>query len=100
MIAILWRYRVVKGREPEFEEIYGSEGQWSRLFARDSSYLGTELLLGDDRTYLTIDRWEDRAGFDRFKAEFAGDYAALDARCDALTVDEQPIGTFEGVAGC
>ncbi len=100
MIAIFWRYRVANGREPEFEEIYGAEGQWSRLFTRASGYVGTELLRGEDGAYLTIDRWQDRAGFDRFKAEFADDYAALDARCESLTIEEQPIGIFDGVGEC
>jgi heme-degrading monooxygenase HmoA len=100
VIAILWRYQVAGGREPEFEEIYGAEGQWAQLFRRDSNYLGTELLRGEEGAYLTVDRWRDRASFSRFKADFAEDYSELDARCDALTLDEQPIGIFEGVAEC
>jgi heme-degrading monooxygenase HmoA len=100
LIATLWRYRVVAGREPEFERIYGPNGDWAQLFARASGYLGTELLRSADGAYLTIDRWRDRASLDRFKTEFGGDYAKLDAQCEALTLDEQEIGIFEGERDC
>jgi heme-degrading monooxygenase HmoA len=99
LIATLWRYRVAEGRDGEFERIYASDGEWAALFARAPGYLGTELLRGGDRDYVTIDRWHDRSSFDDFKASLGAEYAALDAKCEVLTLDEQHLGIFEGSAG-
>jgi hypothetical protein len=53
------------------------------------------LLREGDGRYATIDRWESGADFRLFKERFAGAYAVLDARCEALTEEETFIGEFE-----
>lgn len=99
MIVSIWRYRVLEGHEAEFERIYGPAGEWAQLFGRAAGYLGTELLRGGDSEYVTIDRWRDQASWDGFKAALGDEYLALDARCEALTVDEQALGLFEQAGG-
>ncbi len=88
------------GCAPEFERAYGPDGDWVRLFRRASGHLRTELLRDTDRParYLTIDVWESRAAWERFRARWAAEYAALDARCGALTTRETQLGGFDDVA--
>ena len=31
MIAIMWKFEVKNGREIEFEQLYGVEGEWTAL---------------------------------------------------------------------
>ena len=31
MIAVMWQFDVKKGREAEFEKLYGADGDWTAL---------------------------------------------------------------------
>jgi heme-degrading monooxygenase HmoA len=95
VIAILWTYRVEPSWAALFEAIYGPEGDWAQLFGQADGYRGTELLREDEGRYVTIDRWDSSEDFRLFKQHFAGAYALLDARCEALTEAEELIGEFE-----
>lgn len=96
MHVVAWRYRVAAGREADFERLYGTGGDWARLFRRSSDYLGTDLYRDTAHVdvYLTLDRWTSRAAYDDFLRHAHDDYAALDARGDALTVEEECLGTL------
>ena len=44
MFLIVWAFEAQPGREPEFERVYASDGDWSRLFTRSPHYKGSDLL--------------------------------------------------------
>ena len=94
MFIIVWEYIVSEGKETEFEKIYGSNGEWVRLFKLARGYLGTELFrdLNHSRHYITIDRWDSLSAFASFKEEYQNEYEAIDARCEFLTEHEINIG--------
>ncbi len=77
-----------------FEQAYGPEGEWVKLFGRDARYRGTRLLrdLGRERVYVTVDEWESREAYEAFREKYAADYDRLDSKCDKLTVREESIG--------
>ncbi|MBU8976853.1 antibiotic biosynthesis monooxygenase family protein [Lysobacter sp. FW306-1B-D06B] len=93
MHVIVWEYEVRPGSEAAFEAMYGADGDWVALFRTFPGYLGTELLRGDGR-YLTLDRWRSEQDYTAFRAHLPSRYAELDARGDALTLTERPLGTF------
>jgi heme-degrading monooxygenase HmoA len=99
MHVILWRYQVKRGREAEFEQTYGPEGSWTRLFRCGDGFMGTELLHddGDSGRYLTIDRWSSHAAYAVFQAQWQDAYQSLDRQCETLTEQEVPLGTFSSV---
>ena len=45
--------------------------------------------------YVTIDRWESEEAYRAFRARFAGEHDAVDRACEALTVEETPLGAYE-----
>ena len=101
MFVAIWRFRIDEPNRPRFEQAYGPEGAWARLFGRQPGYLGTELLLDEEApdagrgfTYVTIDRWRDRSDWLGFQVEHEADYRALDASCESLTAAEERIGAF------
>lgn len=99
MYVAIWRYRIEEANRPPFERAYGPEGDWARLFGRESGYLGTELLREEPQPddiagYVTIDRWEAEADWLGFMDRHETDYRALDTRCETLTAAEERIGTF------
>ena len=98
MLHIVWTYRIHPEQEAAFVEYYGPEGDWVRFFRQaGASYRGTTLLQDDvdPQRYLTIDVWEERADFDRFKRSHKAEYDEHDAHCARFTIDEKLIGYFE-----
>lgn len=92
--VIVWRYEVADANREAFERVYGRDGDWGRLFATAEGFIETELLAGDDGSYITLDRWRSGPDFETFKAAAGEAYRALDEQCAALTVREQRIGAF------
>ncbi|HKK09177.1 MAG TPA: antibiotic biosynthesis monooxygenase, partial [Gemmatimonadota bacterium] len=82
-----------------FEQVYGPDGDWVRLFRKARGHHSTRLLRDEAAPgrYLTVDEWESRSAFDAFRARFSGAFEALDERCASLTSTEELIGHFEGV---
>lgn len=95
----LWKFQVISGKEDEFQQIYGSEGDWVRLFRQAEGYQQTLLLKDLDATgsYTTIDRWVSEAAYRAFRNRFSEEFEALDKRCEGLTHSEVQIGRFERV---
>ena len=95
--VVVWEFEPRPDRTAEFARAYGVDGVWTPLFHRSPDYLGTELLhdLDQPSRYVTIDRWTSREAYDRFRAEQATEYRALDERCAQLTLHEAFLGAFE-----
>ncbi len=100
MFVALWEYEVKPGCEERFEKVYGPEGDWAKLFRRDSNYQETRLLRDVARPtiYLTLDFWSSRQAYERFMETHAAEYKALDAEGEKLTLGERRIGCFETVS--
>jgi heme-degrading monooxygenase HmoA len=98
---IIWRFRAKPDRVEQFRRVYGSAGDWAKLFMRSPEYQGTQLLQDttEERTFVVIDRWAKDDSFARFHQEFSNEYEELDRQCLELTEEESRIGTFaEGSA--
>ncbi|NUT00906.1 MAG: hypothetical protein HOP96_08040 [Sphingomonas sp.] len=95
--ARVWKFRPPPGREDEFEQAYSGTGHWARLFEQAPGYRGTTLLrpcrAGD--WWLTIDRWDSEAAFDRFQDEFGIQYRGLDEELEGVAGEEEFVGAFE-----
>jgi heme-degrading monooxygenase HmoA len=96
---VVWAFQVRAGAEAEFERVYGPEGDWARLFAREPGYVRTVLVRdrSSARRYLLTDTWRDRDARLRFRLHFGADYAVLDRACEALMDEERCLGEFEDV---
>jgi hypothetical protein len=81
------------------ERLYGPQGEWVQLFQRARGFESTELRLESDRAghYLTIDRWNTRADYQRFQDAFRTEYEALDTMCGRMTEAETKVGDFETI---
>lgn len=77
----------------EFEQAYGVDGEWVKLFRRAPGYLRTELIRDRENPlrYLTIDSWESEDAYAAFRSQFSKEFAALDAKCAAWTTSEKEI---------
>jgi len=97
LFLALWEFEVKRGSEEKFAEVYGADGAWAKLFLQDSQYRGTRLVKDTrrERVYLTLDFWETREAYEKFKNENAAEYERIDRECEGMTASERKIGEFE-----
>jgi antibiotic biosynthesis monooxygenase len=96
MLLILWQFRANPARTADFRRTYSGQGEWAKLFSRDSDYRGTVLLqdTDDPLVFVVIDRWAKRDSFQSFRAQFGPEYEHLDEQCRELTDAETLLGIF------
>lgn len=96
---VIWEFRVLRGKEDQFEQAYGPKGVWADFFRTGEGYLGTELVR--DATlpgrYVTLDFWTSQKLYEQFRAQNAARYESIDAECEAMTGSEMEIGRFARV---
>lgn len=97
MFQILWRFETSEAQAEGFTAAYGPEGAWVAFFRQAEGYRETELFRRQQSPpcFLTLDRWESRAAYERFRRDQAAAYAALDAECEGLTVREAFLAAWE-----
>lgn len=100
MFVAVFAYVVEPGRVAAFEAVYGGSGEWARLFARATGYLGTDLLRdqADESRYLVVDRWESPEAYQEFQRVHGAEYAERSAAHATLYQHEQLIGRYDEVA--
>ena len=93
----VWRFRPLANCIAAFEEAYGPEGDWARLFRTADGFLGTTLLKGDGNPaeYLTLDRWVSAEDYEAFRRVRNEEFTALDRQCESLTALEEEVGSYE-----
>ena len=98
MFQILWRFETREDQADAFAAVYGPAGAWVVFFGEAEGYLGTELFRRAENPpcFLTLDRWDSRAAYERFHRERAVDYTSLDAECEGLTLREEFLAAWEG----
>jgi heme-degrading monooxygenase HmoA len=99
MFVALWEFEVKPGLEKRFLKVYGPEGDWAKLFRKDSNYQETRLLHDSEHPaiYLTLDFWASRQAYKQFMATHAAEYEGLDAAGEELTLREKKIGWYERI---
>ena len=63
MIAVVWQFDVLEGKEDAFERFYGADGPWTAISRRSRSFLGSSFLkdLAQPDRYVVVEvpgaRW-------------------------------------------
>jgi heme-degrading monooxygenase HmoA len=98
MIEVYYRYTVHSAQARAFEHAYGQNGPWVALFKRHKGFIRTRLFRqkADEHVYLTIDVWESKEAYDRFRSENAEEYLRLDRQLAMLKLEELLLGYYEG----
>ena len=97
--TVIWEFRVRNGQNKQFENAYGKEGRWVKLFSEIPEYRGTQLLrdMANANRYITIDRWDSYDAYESFRKLHESEYKAIDQICGNLTEREIEIGRFEEI---
>ena len=96
MIAIMWQFEVKNGRETEFEQLYGVEGEWTAINRHTRSYLGSSFLRDQSRSsrYIVIEYWSEMLVHEQHRASRSAAIASLEERSMPLVDSTEPLGIF------
>ena len=96
MIAIVWQFDVRAGREDEFEDFYGADGEWTAMNRHSRSYLGSSFLRDQSMStrYLVVEYWSEMLVYEEHKTYQRGQFAHLDERRRELVESTVPLGVF------
>src|SRR5262245_32082088 len=96
MVQVIWEFVIRKDAVARFEQAYGPQGSWIRLFERYPGYRGTELIRDtvNPLRYLTIDSWDSLELRCSMLTSSRNEYARLDREFENLTVSEIEVGVF------
>jgi heme-degrading monooxygenase HmoA len=97
VIALVFSYEVHDA--PEFERVYGMDGEWAQFFRQGRGYIGTELLRDVEAPgrYLVIDRWDSADAYNAFVAVHRAEYMERVDATRFLYDSELRFGTFESL---
>jgi quinol monooxygenase YgiN len=96
MIAIVWQFNVKNGREAEFEQLYGADGEWTTMNRLTRSYLGSSFLRDQSQAsrYLVIEYWSEMLVAEHHKSYRTGALAEFEALRTELVESTEPLGVF------
>jgi quinol monooxygenase YgiN len=96
MIAVMWQFDVKKGREEEFEKLYGADGDWTALSRQTRSYLGSSFLHDQNRSsrYLLIEYWSEMIVYEQHRTTRSAMIEAIETRRTELLDALEPLGIY------
>ena len=99
MIAIVWQFDVRPGREREFEQFYGADGEWTTVSRHSRSYLGSSFLRDQavPSRYMLIEYWSEMLVYEEHKTYHKRDMWMLEARRNELVTSVEPGGVFSAL---
>jgi quinol monooxygenase YgiN len=99
LIAVVWQFQVKPGKQQEFEQFYGADGEWSRLARRSRSFLGSSFLRDQatDTNYLLVEYWSEMVVYERHQKSFVSDIRTIEDRRDILCDAIVPLGIFSAL---
>jgi len=99
MIAIMWQFDVKDGREADFEQLYGVEGEWTTLSRHSRSYLGTSFLRDQNLSsrYIVIEYWSEMIVYEQHKAYRSDAITSLEEKRTTLVESVMPLGIFSAL---
>jgi quinol monooxygenase YgiN len=96
MIAVVWQFDVKPGREKEFEELYGADGDWTAISRQTRSYLGSSFLRDQARTsrYLLIEYWSEMLVYEQHRISRSSVVESIEKRREDLVDVVEPLGIY------
>jgi hypothetical protein len=99
MIAIVWQFDVKPGQESEFEQLYGVDGEWTKVNRQTRSFLGSSFLRDQSRSsrYIVVEYWSEMLVYEQHRVYRSDAIAALEQRSAALVESTEPLGVFSAL---
>ena len=92
----MWQFEVKQGREAEFEQMYGVDGEWTAINRHTRSYLGSSFLRDQSvaSRYVLIEYWSEMLVYEQHRTYRSDELTRLDERRNDLVASVEPGGVF------
>jgi len=99
MIAVIWQFDVKKGREEEFEKLYGADGDWTVLNRKTRSYLGSSFLRDQSGSarYLLVEYWSEMLVYEQHRTSRSAVLDEIETRRAELVDAMEPLGIYSAL---
>jgi len=99
MVAVVWQFDVKKGREDEFDKLYGADGDWTALNRQIRSYLGSSFLRDQSQSsrYLLVEYWSEMLVYEQHKASRSAKMDAIETQRADLVEAMEPLGIYSAL---
>ena len=96
MIAVIWQFDVKPGREKEFEELYGADGEWTALNRQTRSYLGSSFMRDQNQSarYLLVEYCSEMLVYEQHRTTRVATIEQIEKRRAELVDVVEPLGIF------
>ena len=92
----MWQFDVKQGRENEFEELYGVEGEWTTMNRQTRSYLGSSFLRDQNQSsrYILIEYWSEMLVYEQHRSYRSPTRQTFEERRKTVIESVAPLGIF------
>ena len=99
MIAVVWQVEIHEGKSGEFEQLYGANGEWTKLSRRSRSFLGSSFLrdFASETRYMLVEYWSEMVVYEKHLSEFAAQVKTLEEKRQRLVERVYPLGVFSAL---
>ena len=78
----------------DFEATYGRSGSWFKFFESCDDFLGSELMRGENGSYLLVDKWMSKEEYQNFIEQNRAAYDLLIEKNSSFYDSEASIGEY------
>jgi hypothetical protein len=99
VIAVAFQFEVKPGREAEFEQLHGADGEWTALSRQSRSFIGSSFLreFTTAPRYLLIEYWSEMLPYERHRKDFEADIDRLERQQADMVLSVLPLGIFNAL---
>ncbi len=99
MIAVVFQFEVKRGREAEFEQLHGADGEWTALSRQSRSFIGSSFLreFATPPRYLLVEYWSEMLVYERHRASLSAEIGTLEQRRADMVVSTQSLGLYHAL---
>jgi len=96
MIAVMWQFDVKRGRERDFEKLYGADGEWTALNRQTRSYLGSSFLHDQNRPsrYVLVEYWSEMLVYEQQRKSRVATIESIESRRAEFVDAVEPLGIY------
>lgn len=99
MIAVVFQFEVKRGREAEFEQFHGADGEWTALSRQSRSFIGSSFLreFASPPRYLLVEYWSEMVVYERHLKDLAAEIEGLEQRRADMVAATASLGLYHAL---
>ena len=99
MIAVVFQFEVKPGREDEFEQLHGADGEWTSLSRQSRSFIGSSFLreFTASPRYLLVEYWSEMIVYERHRRDLGTEIDRLERHREDMVTSTTSLGIFNAL---